>query len=87
MEQFLLLTFASANYAMQCEAALKGQGLKGQIIPTPREITLSCGLSILSDIENLDKIRELINEGKIVKKGAYILEGMGKNRTIKALEM
>ena len=87
MEQFLLLTFASANYAMQCESVLKAQGIKGQIIPTPREITLSCGLSILSKVEGFEKVKELINEGKIVNKRIYSLEGTGKDRVIKELEI
>lgn len=87
MEQYLLITFTSSNYAMQCESVLKSEGMKAQVIPTPREITLSCGLSILSEVENLERVRDLVREGKIVVKRTYVLEGTGRGKTIKELEM
>lgn len=87
MEQYLLITFTSSNYAMQCESVLKSEGMKAQVIPTPREITLSCGLSILSEIENLERVRELVWGNRIVIKKIYVLEGMGRGKMLKELEM
>jgi hypothetical protein len=85
MEEFIIITFDSTNFAMQTESVLKDFGIKHQIIPTPREITLSCGLSIRTSVENLGKVRELIDEGKITIKKIYKASGVGANRTIKEI--
>ncbi|GIW48567.1 MAG: hypothetical protein KatS3mg079_043 [Caloramator sp.] len=69
--EYIIVTFESTNFAIQAESALKSINLNVQIIPTPREITLSCGISILTQIENLKKIDELIKEGKIRVKEVY----------------
>ncbi|SEF98580.1 Protein of unknown function [Caloramator fervidus] len=67
----VLITFDSTNFAIQCEAVLKQQGIKGNIMPTPREITKSCGISIKIFHDDLEKVKELIKEGKIKVKRLY----------------
>ncbi|CDF58984.1 DUF3343 domain-containing protein [Thermobrachium celere] len=69
--EYIIITFESTNFAIQAEAALKNSDVNVQIIPTPREITLSCGISILTSEENLSKIDKLVNEGKIRIKEVY----------------
>lgn len=45
-----LVTFASTHEALRAEDLLDTKGLNPVIIPTPREISVSCGLAIaLSD--------------------------------------
>lgn len=85
MEKYLIITFESTNYAMQTESVLKTSEVRNQIIPTPREITLSCGLSIRTPFENYDKIITLINEGKIRNKSLYSMVGSGTQRTIEEI--
>jgi hypothetical protein len=85
MEEFIVITFHSTNFAMQTESYLKSNGIKQQIIPTPREITLSCGLSIRTPIENKDGILDLIKENKITIKKVYKLSGSGKDRIIEEI--
>ena len=43
---FYCLTFDSTHYAIKTEKKLKEKNLEVSIIPTPREISASCGLSI-----------------------------------------
>ncbi|WP_027308694.1 DUF3343 domain-containing protein [Caloramator sp. ALD01] len=69
--EYIIVTFESTNFAIQAESVLKSRNLNIQIIPTPREITLSCGISILTQIENLNKIDELVKLGKIRIKEVY----------------
>jgi hypothetical protein len=69
----LIISFESTNFAMQTEAYLKNIEIKMQIMPTPREITLSCGLSIKTSVDNLTKIRELVDKEIIKIKGIYML--------------
>lgn len=86
MDEFLVVTFDSTNYAMQTEAALKTLEIKNQIIPTPREITLSCGLSIRTPFENFDKIVDLIEQEKIRNKSLYKMKGSGISKTIEEIK-
>ena len=80
MEENIIISFESTNYAMQTEAYLKNEGVSLQIMPTPREITLSCGLSIKTHVDNLNIIKSLVDKNKIKVKGIYKLsvsEGLG----------
>lgn len=77
----ILITFESANYAMQTEAYLKSVGIKLQIMPTPREITLSCGLSIKTPMDNYQKLKEIIDLKKIKIKSLYSLK-INENKKI-----
>lgn len=86
MEEFLIVTFESTNFAMQTEAVFKGLEITNQIIPTPREITLSCGLSIRTPFENFEKILNLIDQKKIRNKSLFKMKGSGINKTIEEIK-
>lgn len=66
MEKYLLLTFNSVNHTMQVESELKALGKKIKTIPTPREVSRSCGLAILLDESELQTIIDLKKEGKSI---------------------
>lgn len=55
----ILLTFESVNHTMLTEKELNDIGFKTKTIPTPREISQSCGLTIMLDPAKLDKVKEL----------------------------
>lgn len=86
MEEFLIITFESTNFAMQTESVFKSLEIKNQIIPTPREITLSCGLSIRTPFENYDKVVDLIDNNKIRNKSLFRMKGSGINKTIEEIK-
>lgn len=65
IEEKLVLTFQSVNFAMQAESVFKSEGMDLKIIPTPREISSSCGLSVMTDPSLLDKTKELDQAGRI----------------------
>jgi hypothetical protein len=81
----LIISFSSTNYAMQTEAVLKREQITMQIMPTPREITLSCGLSIKTSMENLDRIKQLAKEEKIQVKELYKLSLEEQRRQLEKL--
>lgn len=61
-KEFYVIAFESTHYAIMVEKNLKGK-YNIQTIPTPREITASCGLSIMFQAEDLENIcEELIGE-------------------------
>lgn len=56
----ILLTFDSVHFALDAESKLGQRGFTPKTIPTPRELTSHCGLSILIDYlegEGLEEIR------------------------------
>ncbi len=55
----ILLTFDSVNYTMMTESALEEKGYSIKTIPTPREISRSCGLSIMMNKEYLEDMVNL----------------------------
>lgn len=58
----ILLTFDSVNFTMMTEKKLIEKGYKIKTIPTPREISRSCGLAIMVENQELDNIIELKND-------------------------
>lgn len=86
MEEYLIITFESTNFAMQTESVLKNLEIVNQIIPTPREITRSCGLSIRTPFENYSKIMDLIHSQKIKNKSLYKMKGFGINKIIEEIK-
>lgn len=76
----LIATFSSVNHAMQVEKALLDKDLKIKTIPTPREISNSCGLCIMTDMENFDSLLEAKKTGlKIEHLWKHIKGEAGKN--------
>lgn len=69
--EYLIITFESTNFAMQTENILKNLNVNYQVIPTPREVTLSCGLSIKLSMEYKERIIELISNQEIRVKSIF----------------
>jgi len=59
-EGFILLAFDSTHLAIKVERRLKGI-IETEMIPTPRSITASCGLSIKTSNKNLSLIIKELN--------------------------
>lgn len=72
-EVYGVLTFESTHHAISGEKIFKEAGLKFKTIPTPREITSSCGLSIRFDLEDFEDVKERINKTELAIKGIYKL--------------
>lgn len=70
-KKHILITFESVNFAMQTEKVLKSNNIPGQIMPTPRVITLSCGISIRIAEENLNTIIGFVQAKMIRVKNLY----------------
>lgn len=72
-EIYAVLTFESTHHAISGEKVFKEAGLQFKTIPTPREITSSCGLSIRFDLEDLEVAKKNIEETNLAIKGMYKL--------------
>ena len=87
MQQWLLV-FESTHHAIAAESRIKQAELPAaafQIIPTPRQITASCGLSLLftGSIEPLEVLC-LLADHDVQWAGLYRKEGDGRTPWIRA---
>ncbi|NLW39638.1 MAG: DUF3343 domain-containing protein [Tissierellia bacterium] len=69
--EFGVITFKSTHYAIQGDIAFKEQNINYRTIPTPREITRSCGLAIKFDLEDIDLVKDIIEKNKLTIDGIF----------------
>lgn len=65
MDKYYVLTFYNTQGAIKAEQELKKLNIPVTIMPTPTQITRSCGISLRFDYEQIDKIKILMNEKTI----------------------
>ena len=68
----ILLTFTSVNFTMMTESKLESMGYDIKTIPTPREISESCGLAIMLDPDKKDEMIESKKKLPIAKILSYL---------------
>lgn len=78
--KYYVIAFDSTHHAIKGEKILKDMKLEIRTIPTPREITASCGLSIKFSADNLSQVRHVIKNNELSIKGIYeiIIEESGR---------
>ena len=78
-EIYGVLTFQSTHHTIQAEEVFKEKEIGYKIIPTPREITLSCGLAIVFDLHDLEDIKDMVENKdiNIANVYRYIKSGTG----------
>ena len=70
-EEYGLTTFKSTHYAIQAEKIFKEHDIFFKTIPTPREVSHSCGLALLFIPESIDAVKLLMEKGHIQVDGLY----------------
>lgn len=60
-KKFYVIAFDSTHYAISTEKKLVAAGAPITMVPTPREISTSCGLSIRIRDEHLTKVLEALS--------------------------
>ncbi|HWQ75163.1 MAG TPA: DUF3343 domain-containing protein [Syntrophomonas sp.] len=79
IEEFCLFTFASTSAALKAESVLKAQSFEHIMIPTLREISSSCGLSVKIRPEDLESCRQILADHRIkIEKCYYVRKDGGK---------
>ncbi|NNG66601.1 DUF3343 domain-containing protein [Caldanaerobacter subterraneus] len=68
------IAFPSVNYVIKAEGILKRENLWYKVVPTPRSIDLSCGISIMYDKKDEEVIRKLLEENGVLLKGFYSID-------------
>ncbi len=64
-DTYCLIAFGNTHVAMTVQKALKEKGFRIDVMPTLREITAGCGLSVRFTPLNLESIRQAVGEMSI----------------------
>ena len=81
IENFYLYTFSNTHGAISTEKILKEAG--ATILPVPRVISASCGISVRIKPENIELARKLMTEKSDLAPGEYSLYYMTRNKETK----
>lgn len=85
-KEYCVFTFHSTQHALKAEKVLGNNSLDFIIIPTPREISASCGLSIKAFKEDYQAILDLLSKNQVQFAGTYQLNKQSKGNLITKLE-
>ena len=71
MQEMYIVSFSSTHHAIRSDKLFEENGIKSTTLPTPREITASCGISIRFQNEDMDKVIEILEVNGVEYKGIY----------------
>lgn len=78
-EEFLLLAAESTHLVIKNEKILKESNIDCRIIPLPSQIKASCGLSIRTDLKNLEKVKKILYNNEME---LYLIKKIGLKKEI-----
>jgi D-alanine-D-alanine ligase-like ATP-grasp enzyme len=81
MNEYYIAVFDSTHYALKFEKVIKENGFKITIMPVPREITASCGISAKLEIDEIEKIMSLAVKEDLKVQGFYHVESENGKKT------
>ena len=81
--KYLILAFKSRNNLYAINKTLLRNGLNTAIVNTPRNISVSCGLSIKVDFKSLDICKTIMSRLRVDDfLGIYIVERIDKHEQV-----
>ena len=60
------IVFPNHHQGLRLNKILNELGIRNQIAPTPRAASLSCGISLIVEPDNLEKIKQVIADSEVV---------------------
>ena len=73
LKEYGVIAFKSTSQALKAERVLKETSAEFLVIPTPRQISASCGLAVKVAPEDLDFVRSALNDKMVQIEGVYHL--------------
>lgn len=70
---YVIVVFRSRQHALAFKDTLTQHSVKCSVIPTPKELSLGCGLSVKFDVWNKEKVNIIISENNTNSNGMYII--------------
>ena len=81
MNDYYIAVFDSTHFALKFEKAVRGKGFKINIMPVPREITASCGISAKLETDEINGIKAFADAEKLKVAGYYHVESQNGRKT------
>jgi len=66
-----LFTFSNTHRVIKAERILRAHGLGVEVIPTPKEISSECGMSLLVGVGGSQKAWEILRKEGVEVLGVY----------------
>lgn len=82
-EVFGIASFRSRQQVLKFEGALRRSGIRVEVITTPRDVSVGCGLSIRFELEDADRVTAVYHQlrpSNLI--GFYRVERVDGQRTI-----
>lgn len=70
-EKRLIITFRCTTDAIAMEKSCKATGAPGRLIPVPRSISASCGLSWCAGLNDRANLEKLLQKQELKPEGIY----------------
>lgn len=70
-EKRLIITFRCTTDAIAMEKSCKAIGAPGRLIPIPRSISASCGLSWCAGLNDLTTLEKILQKQELEPEGIY----------------
>lgn len=74
MNNYYIAVFDSTHYALKFEKVIRDKGFKINMMPVPREITASCGISAKLEADEIDEITVIAERENLKVAGYYHVE-------------
>ncbi|MEA4847594.1 MAG: DUF3343 domain-containing protein [Clostridiaceae bacterium] len=81
MNEYYIAVFDSAHYALKFEKTIKDGGFNINIMPVPREITASCGISAKLEAGEIYEIMALAAKENLEVSAYYHVEVQNGSKT------
>lgn len=87
LDDYSLMTFSGTAHALKAEKLLKTAEFDFMVIPTLREISSSCGLSVKLRPENVEAGLDILIAGGVGIDGVYHVKREGKQNHVSRIEL
>ncbi len=82
LKDYGVFTFISTSHALKAERVLKNDSAEFLMIPTPRQISTSCGLAVKVREADLDSARHFLLNNQVKIEGIYQVQNIaGQTKT------
>lgn len=81
MNDYYIAVFDSTHHALKFEKVIRDRGFKINIMPVPREITASCGISAKLEVDEIKDIMALAVVENLKVLGYYHVESENGKKT------
>jgi len=85
--KYCLITFPTTHSALHAEKVLQEAKASFLIVPTPREISSGCGLSVRIFGEDLDIVLRLLSSAGILATEYFRVESQGVKNVITSIRL